>query len=184
MHPPPAVGRLRGMLRDLSTGFTAAPTPAAGAQQLPEGDAADTPGVSPEQVEFYVKEGYVVINGLIPEPILAAARDSIWEQMAGPPKPPEEDAWAPGGAKRRTRPRPQRSNRSTWPIGGWEGMVDGDAISALFTPRWHRAAQTLASAAAEVSGRCYLQLFGCVRVCDLVLNEATRWRAGMPVYCG
>lgn len=113
--------------------------------------SAAATGLSAEQLESYVQDGYVVVSGLIPEPILAAARDSIWDQMAGPPKPPEEDAWAPGGAKKRERPRPQRNNRRSWPTGGWEGMVDGEAIAALFTPQWHEAAQTLASAAAEVS---------------------------------
>ena len=161
------------MLQHLSTGSTAAPTPVA-MQHLPEGDAAEDPGVSTEQVESYVKDGFVVVNGLIPEPILAAARDSIWEQMSGPPKPPDEDAWAPGGAKRRERPRPQRDNRRSWPTGNWDGMVDGEAIAALFTPRWHRAAQTLATAAAHVSVRCCLQLCGCMRV-QAFLSSTIRW---------
>ena len=170
-------GRLRSMLRHLSTGSAVhvAPTPAAAVQQLPEGATADDPGVSTQQVESYVRDGFVVVHGLIPEPILADARNSIWEQMAGPPKPPEEDAWAPGGAKRRERPRPQRSNRRSWPTGNWDGMVDGKAIEALFTPRWHRAAQTLATAAANVSGVLPGARCGCMERVLTYLSGAIRW---------
>jgi hypothetical protein len=147
MAMPEAPRRLRALQRHLSGrgGALAAPVPAAAPA------AAAVPGaLSAEQIEQYVDEGYVVVGGLIPEPILAAARDSIWAQMAGPPKLPEEDAWAPGGEKKRERPSPQRADRSTWPAGDWTGMVDGDAIAALFTPAWHRAAQSLATASAEV----------------------------------
>ena len=162
MAPPT---RLRAMLRHLSP-VTAPPAARASLRvsAAPQRGSAGKPaGVSAEQVQSYVNDGFVVVSGLIPEHILAAARDSIWEQMAAPPKPPEEDAWAPGGAKKRERPRVQRADRASWPGGkaaGWEGMVDGEAIAALFTPRWHQAAQALASAAADVS------------VCPLLLPSA------------
>ena len=46
--------------------------------------------LSPAQVEAYVRDGFVVCSGLIPSPIVDAAVDSMWAQMAGPPKPLEK----------------------------------------------------------------------------------------------
>ena len=87
MAPPT---RLRAMLRHQSP-VTAPPAARASlpVSAAPQRDSAGKPaGLSAEQVQSYVNDGFVVVSGLIPEHILAAARDSIWEQMAAPPKPP------------------------------------------------------------------------------------------------
>lgn len=95
--------------------------------------------ITAAQVESYVRDGFVLCSGLVPRAIVDAAVDSMWEQMAGPPKPLEGDPWA-----RDTRPRPQRDDRSSW--GGWAGIVDGPDIGAAFTPQLLAAANALADA--------------------------------------
>ena len=61
------------------------------------------------QVEAYVRDGFVV-SGLIPEPVTAAAAASLWEQIAGPPRPTEKDGWADEAcSKYRPLPRDQGS---------------------------------------------------------------------------
>jgi hypothetical protein len=92
-----------------------------------------------EQVESYIRDGFVVCSGLIPGAIVDAAVDAIWEQMAAAPKPLEDDPWA-----KDTRPRPQRNDRASW--GGWAGIVDGPAIVAAFTPQLIAVANALADA--------------------------------------
>ncbi len=98
--------------------------------------------LSPSQVEAYVRDGFVVCSGLIPGPIVDAAVESMWCQMAGPPKPIEKDGWA---TKERAAYRPRRDDRSTW-AGRWAGIVDGPAIVATFTPTLIEAARLLADA--------------------------------------
>ena len=116
--------------------------------------AAGGPVLTGAQVEAYLRDGFVVCSGLIPEPIVAAAVDALWEQMAGPPKSLEQDGWA---NEERNKYRPKRDDpascklTSNLPLlvsvgsffdgllvttgaGGWAGIVDGPAIVATFTP--------------------------------------------------
>jgi|EP01046_Picozoa_sp_COSAG06_P018421 hypothetical protein len=95
--------------------------------------------VTATELESYVRDGFVQCSGLVSAPIVDAAVDSMWEQMAGPPKTEEADPWA-----KDTRPRPQRGDRSSW--GGWAGVVDGPEIVAAFTPQLLAVAQVLADA--------------------------------------
>lgn len=95
--------------------------------------------VTASQLESYVRDGFVLCQGLVPEPVASAAVDSMWEQMAGPPKSLEGDPWA-----KDSRPRPQRDNRASW--GGWAGIVDGPDIVATFTPQLLAVANALADA--------------------------------------
>lgn len=92
-----------------------------------------------EQVESYIRDGFVVCSGLVPGAIVSTAVDAMWEQMSGPPKPLDGDPWA-----KDTRPRPKRNDRSSW--GGWAGIVNGPAIVATFTPQLIAVANALADA--------------------------------------
>ena len=96
--------------------------------------------VTPRQVEQFVRDGWVVVSGLIPAAVCSAAEDAMWAQMAGPPKPLSEDKWAVP-----SRPRPQREDRATWG-GSWAGVVDAPPILATFTPECMLAAQVLSGA--------------------------------------
>lgn len=104
---------------------------------------------STEQVEAYARDGAVLISGLVPPEILEAARAAMWQQMAGPRKPLAEDFTAAQDGDRST---PRQDDRSTWPRDvDWNGIMDGQAIAALFTPAWLEAATAVAEAAAAAS---------------------------------
>lgn len=91
------------------------------------------------QIETYCRDGFVLCSGLVSAPIAAAAEASLWQQMEGPPKSPEDDPWS-----KDDRPRPRRADRASW--AGWAGIVDGPDIAAAFTPELIAAAKTLADA--------------------------------------
>ena len=86
-----------------------------------------------------MRDGFLLCSGLLPAQVVAAAEDALWEQMAGPSKPQEEDQWAKEG-----RAHPRRDDRDSWAF--WAGIVDGAAIEDTFTPQLLAAAEFLANA--------------------------------------
>lgn len=104
------------------------------------GAASEVGGlITSSQMEAYCRDGFVLCSGLVSAPIVDAAIDSLWQQMAGPPKMQDNDPWA-----NEERARPRRGDRESW--GGWAGIVDGPAVVSSFTLELIAVANALADA--------------------------------------
>jgi hypothetical protein len=91
------------------------------------------------QVEQYVRDGYVVVSGLLSPTVCSAAQESMWALMAGPPKPLREDKWAVPSRQRPRRNDPESCGTS------WAGIVDG-AVLDSFSAECMLAARVLSGA--------------------------------------
>ena len=91
------------------------------------------------QVEQYVRDGYVVVSGLLSPTVCSAAQESMWAQMNGPPKPLHEDKWAVPSRQRPRRNDPESCGTS------WAGIVDG-AVLDSFSAECMLAARVLSGA--------------------------------------
>jgi len=138
--------RLGHIARQLHSGTTdraagplaAAPGAAAdGTSTAPTATVSPDGQLSEQTLEDYVRDGFAVIDGLIPEPVLAAAEAATWDLMAGvapqvePPRDPRTLV---------------RGDCESWVEGMWAGLAVNAAINAAITPGFEYAAQQLISA--------------------------------------
>ncbi|MCH2659707.1 hypothetical protein MK163_04640, partial [bacterium] len=75
--------------------------------------------LSPNQLDAYARDGFVLISGLIPDASAAAAADAMWIAMDADP-----------------------DDRTTWPEGYFQGL-DDPAIVACYTADFLAAATAL-----------------------------------------
>jgi hypothetical protein len=99
----------------------------------------DAPGLA----ATYARDGFALVSGLVPPDVLECARAELWDFMSGVAVCRGEDFCATA-----SRPSPLQSDRHTWPQ-QWNGIVDGPATVALFTPACLSTATALADAAAN-----------------------------------
>jgi hypothetical protein len=121
---------------------TAAPT--AGAHAVARASQCGPEGeLSPQQLESYVENGFILLRGLIPTEVAERAADAMWYQMR------REHRVGMGGDPLPPRDRPlDREDPSTW-ADNWDGLVVNSEILGAYTPAFLRAAEELAAANAR-----------------------------------
>ena len=119
---------------------------AAAAEQRPDTAAASAvrcgPGgeMAPQHVEQYVRDGFLLVSGLLPSAVLLAAQDEMWKQMTA------ENRSAMGGPPLPPRPRAlNRHDPTTW-TGNWDGLIVNTTILDSYTPAFMRCAEQLRDA--------------------------------------
>jgi hypothetical protein len=127
--------------------------PAAGAAPA-AGDAAGRPLTS-EQVRAYVRDGFLLVDGLVPPAVVAAAEAVLWDAMAGVVPTCAGDPYA---SDRKSVSRAEVEAGGVRPgapshTGGWVGILQHPAILAVVTPDYVRAAEQLGTALHRRAGR-------------------------------
>jgi hypothetical protein len=103
MARPSKSRRLAKVLRGLSLGGGSEGRPRA-----PYGSAAFTCSradvtcsradvLTPAELGAFVRDGYLLVERLVPPAVCLAAEEAMWRTMAGAPQSPEVDQWADGG---------------------------------------------------------------------------------------
>ena len=99
-----------------------------------------------DQIDAYCRDGFLLVSGLIPPDVCAAATDAMWLQMAAE----NRDC---GSGKSPLLPAlsgmNQRENPSSWTGDGDWPVADNAGVMAVFTPAYMRATQLLAAAHAR-----------------------------------
>ena len=94
-------------------------------------------------MESYLRDGFLLVSGVIPMEVLGPAVDAVWDQMD------HEHRGSVWGPPLGLRARPlDRHDPSTW-TGDWAGVLTRPEVLATFTPALLRAARRLAAARAD-----------------------------------
>ena len=89
-------------------------------------------------LDFYNKEGFVLVSGLIPAVACEAAVAAMWRQLAEPGQVRQDGV---DGSRERA-PIDQHDAR-TWPIGRQQHQFADPAVEALWNPDYLRMAEFL-----------------------------------------
>ena len=104
--------------------------------------------LSPEQVAAHVRDGFLLVSGLLGDVVLASAVDAMWTVMAEPQLDNNDGRPGSVGDSQHAAGGLSRDEPSTW-TADWDGRVTSPAILETFTPEWLRAANLLAAANAR-----------------------------------
>ena len=97
--------------------------------------AAGRGPLSPEQVAQYVRDGFLVVDGLVPPAVVSAAEAVLWDAMATNVTC-EGDPYATSDRQSISRAEVDAASHST---GGWVGLLEHQVKHCLFTvlhSRW------------------------------------------------
>ena len=116
----------------------------------PSGGGGDALQLPQGVLDAYATDGYVLLDGLIPDDVLQRARDETWAVMGGSAPTVEGDPY-----QHLEQHGPVlESDRGTWPDGsGWHGLADNATIAATVTPAFEAAAAQLIRAMAAADAR-------------------------------
>ena len=119
------------------------------------GQTAAAGPLSATQVQDYVRDGYLLVEGLIPAAMAAEAEAVVWGAMAGAVPTCAGDPYASGGrvVGDKARPSVTRAEAEAGGASGWVGILDHPAILAVVTQAYAKAAEQLATALHQQIGR-------------------------------